>query len=186
MSEPFYQQFNSDQQEKNRYRQYNRIYVHAAFPLTCIKFKNMGLKIFRVVWFLSVLALLATLLYGYAGWGEELIIQDDATQEVVIGREALFYTLVAAFGMVNLLVYVIGKLAPKELAFRAWFHGLVITINIFSIIAMNLIGVYNSTEHFDFSRIGIIIYGSIALVLAWAIAWPFYLLYQKYFVKQVV
>ncbi len=88
--------------------------------------------------------------------------------------------------MVNLLVYVIGKLAPKELAFRAWFHGLVITINIFSIIAMNLIGVYNSTEHFDFSRIGIIIYGSIALVLAWAIAWPFYLLYQKYFVKQVV
>ena len=146
----------------------------------------MGLKIFRVVWFLSVVAMLGTLLYGYAGWREELVIQESEIEETVIGREALFYLLMGSFAVVNLLVYIVGKLVPSDLNFRAWFHGLIITINIFSIVAMNLIGVYNSNENFDYSRIEIIIYGSIILVLGWAVAWPFYALYQKIFIKQAV
>lgn len=146
----------------------------------------MGLKIFRVVWFLSVLALLGTLLYGYAGWRNELIIRESADEQVIMNREVLFYVLVGAFALVNLLVYVVGKVVPLHVNFRAWFHGLIITINIFSIIAMNLIGLYNSTENFDYGRIGIIIYGSVCLVLCWAAAWPFYWCYQKFFIKQSV
>jgi uncharacterized membrane protein len=146
----------------------------------------MALKIFRAAWFLSVMVLFATLLYGYAGWQENMIIQDDATDQIAVNREVLFYSLVAVFALVNVLVYVIARLYTREEDFRTWFHGLIITINIFFIIALSLIGVYNSSESFDYNRIGFIIYGSIGLVILWAMTWPLYIIYRKIFVKQAV
>lgn len=146
----------------------------------------MPLKIFRVVWFLSVLALFATLLYDYAGWQQQLVIQENGLDRVLVSREVLFYVLVGIFSLVNVQVYIMAKFFAVEEDFRAWFHGLVITINIFFIIAMNLIGLYNSGEAFDYERIGVIIYGSVIFMIVWALAWPAYLLYQKIFIKQPV
>jgi hypothetical protein len=147
---------------------------------------NMLLKMFRVGWFLSFLVLFATLLYNYAGWQEQLIVQEESNEPVSMSREALFYILVAVFAIVNVLVYLVGKVYAEQHGLRAWFHGLVITINIFFIVAMNLVGLYNSAEKFDYSRIGFIIYGSIGLVVCWAVAWPIYLLFNKFFLKQAV
>jgi hypothetical protein len=138
------------------------------------------------MWFLSVMVLFAVLLYGYAGWQESMIIIDEAGEQVSLTRDALFYTLVAVFSLVNVLVYVIGKVYADQEDFRAWFHGLTITINIFFIIAMSLLAVYNSTENFDYSRIGFIVYGSIALIIFWALTWPLYIIYRKFFIKQTV
>lgn len=139
------------------------------------------------MWFLSVLVLFAALLFNYAGWAEVLVVQEDEGDNTVsMGREVFFYVMVAVFAIVNVLVYLVSKMFPKEEDFRAWFHGLVITINIFFIIAINLIGLYNSAEKFDYNRIGFIIYGSVGLVVTWAIAWPVYIFYRKFFVKQVV
>jgi len=138
------------------------------------------------MWFLSVLVLFATLLYGYAGWGEELVVQEEGENTVSMSREVFFYVMVGVFAIVNVLVYLVSRMFAKDEDFRAWFHGLVITINIFFIIAINLIGLYNSAEKFDYNRIGFIIYGSVGLVVAWAIAWPVYIFYRKFFVKQVV
>lgn len=146
----------------------------------------MLLKIFRVVWFLSFLALFASLLYDYAAWQEELIVQDEADNQVSLSREVLFYILVAVFALVNVLVYVVSKMFPSEENFRAWFHGLIVTVNIFFIVAMNLIAVYNNTDRFDFSRVGFLVYGSVGLIICWAVAWPVYSLINKFFVKQVV
>jgi hypothetical protein len=147
---------------------------------------NMLLKIFRVGWFLSFLVLFATLLYNYAGWQEQLVVQEESNEPVSMSREALFYILVAVFAVVNVLVYLVGKVYAEQYKLRAWFHGLIITINIFFIVAMNLVGLYNSAEKFDYSRIGFIIYGSIALVVCWAVAWPVYLVFNKFFFKQAV
>jgi predicted permease len=84
------------------------------------------------------------------------------------------------------MVYLFSKkLAPKE-DFRTWLHGLVITLNIFFIIGMSFISLYNSTERFDFSRIGFIIYGSVGLVAAWALSWPVYLTVKRLTAKQPV
>jgi hypothetical protein len=146
----------------------------------------MALKLFRLVWFLSVLVLLATLLYGYAGWQPELIVQDDLSGRVIMTRDALFYTIVGSFLIINVLVYLMRKMFRDEEGFRAWFQGLIITINIFLIIAINLIGLYNSTERFNYDRIAVIIYGSIALIIGWAVTWPIYILYKKFSVKQTV
>jgi hypothetical protein len=138
------------------------------------------------VWFLSVLTLLITLLYGYAGWQQEVIVQEESSGRLLMSRDALFYTIVGCFLMINVLVYLMRKMFPKEEGFRAWFQGLIITINIFLIIAINLIGLYNSTERFDYSRIAFIVYGSIGLIIVWSMIWPIYILYKKFFLKQAV
>lgn len=149
----------------------------------------MVLKVFRLAWFLSVVVLFASLLYSYASWQQSLVIQEFSTNggdQLTIEKDALFYLLVAAIALVNVLVYVVAKLYKPLEAFRAWFHGLIITINIFFIISIGLIAVYNSTDPYDFSRVGIFVYGSIALIALWGIAWPVYLLIQKIFVKEAV
>jgi uncharacterized membrane protein len=146
----------------------------------------MALKLFRAMWFLSVLTLFAALLYGYAGWQEQMIIQEQASGQVAIHRDVLFYILVGAFTIINVLVYLMAKVYKNDEDFRAWFHGLLITINIFFIIAMSLIGLYNSMEKYDYSRLESIIYGSIGLVIVWALTWPGYLVYRKIFIKQAV
>jgi uncharacterized membrane protein len=146
----------------------------------------MVLKIIKAVWFLSVLAVLARLLFGYAGWQEELVIQETADEQLVMNKEALFYVLVAVLVIINVVVYIFGKVYKRDEAVRTWIHALVISINIFFIVGISLIGLYNSSEKFDYAGIDFIIYGSVGLMLLVALVWPVYLFYQKFFVKQVV
>ena len=145
----------------------------------------MALKIFRGVWFLSMLAVLANLMYVYAGLPEEISLATD-TDTFTIGKEPFFYTALIMIAIANALVYLFSKkLMPRE-DFRAWLHGFVVTLNIFFIIGLSFIGLYNSSERFDFSRIGFIIYSSVGLVVLWVISWPFYLIGKKFGAKQVV
>jgi hypothetical protein len=146
----------------------------------------MLLKIFRVVWFLSVMILFVVLLYGYAGWQENMIIQDNPGEQITMSREMLFYAMLLLVVVVNLMVYLVAKMYRSAEHFRAWFHGLVIVVNIFFVIAINLLGLYNSNEKYDYGRLGFIIYGSVTLIVLWAIAWPIYVLIQKFLPKQAV
>ena len=177
------QQFNSDQQEKNRDGQYDRVYVQ-CFLFICIKFSNMTLKLFRAVWFLSVLVVLANLLYVYASLPEQVVISE--ADRLVLSREWLFYIVMVIIVGINLLVYLFKMLYERGENLRSWFHGLVITINLFLIVAMQALNVYNSHEFFDHGRVGFYITGSLALILLWAAFWPAYLFVQKILVKQAV
>jgi hypothetical protein len=49
-----------------------------------------------------------------------------------------------------------------------------------------LIGTYNSAEKFDYNRIGFAIYGSVILVIIWAVSWPLYRIFRGLFTKQAV
>jgi hypothetical protein len=146
----------------------------------------MVLKIFRAVWFLSVMAVLVRLLFGYAGWQDELVIQETEGEQLLIGKEALFYVAVGVIVMVNVVVYVFGKVYKRQEDLRTWIHGLITAINIFFIVGLSLIGVYNTYEKFDYSRINFIIYGSVGLIVLVALIWPVYAFYQKFFAKQAV
>jgi len=145
----------------------------------------MALKLFRALWFLSVLVVLANLLYVYASLPESVVIRE--TERMEISREWLFYILVGAIVLINLLVYLIKMMYQDGgESLRAWFHGLIITINIFFIISMQALNVYNSSEMFDHSLVSIYLTGSLGLILLWALAWPIYLLAQKVFFKPAV
>lgn len=146
----------------------------------------MMLKVFKSIWFLSLLAVLAVLLYVYASLPEQVMIQEEATGIVYLSREAFFYAVTGLVALVNVLVYIIAKMFRKQETFRAWFHGLIVTLNIFFIIGLSFINVFNSNERFDYGRIGFVIYGSVALIIAWAAAWPFYSLYRKISTKPTI
>lgn len=144
----------------------------------------MVLKLLKLVWFLSVLAVLANLLYMYASLPETVVIRED--EYVALDREWLFYILMISIVVINALVYLVKTMFPHEESLRAWFHGLIITINIFFIIAMNALNVYNTTDTFDQSLVIYYVTGSLALIFVWAAIWPLYLIYQKIFVKQAI
>lgn len=147
----------------------------------------MVLKMFKAVWFLSALVVLGNLLYIYAGiQQEEIIVQEVEGGSLQVTREVFFYSSLAALTFVNFMVYMTSKVFAKDESFRAWFHGLVITINIFFVIAFSLIGTYNSAEKFDYSRIGFVIYGSVTLIVCWAVSWPLYRIFKSFGAKQVV
>jgi hypothetical protein len=146
----------------------------------------MALKIFKAFWFLSVLVVLGNLLFVYASLPEQVVVQEEATGATLANREFLFYVMTGFLVFVNVLVYIIGILHKQDEDFRSWFHGLVITFNIFFVFAMSLIHTYNSGEVFDFQSIGFLIYGSIGLVVIWAVSWPLYRIFKKLFPKQAI
>jgi hypothetical protein len=148
----------------------------------------MILKIFKALWFLSVLVVLANLLYVYAALPEDVVIRDEASGRTVANREFLFYIMTGFVVFVNVLVYFVGKLFGREQYndFRSWFYGLIITINIFLVFSFSLIHVYNGLEKYNFSSVGYIMYASIVLMVMWAASWPLYILFRKLFVKELV
>lgn len=141
----------------------------------------MILKVFRGVWFLSLLAAMANLMYVYAGLPEQVVVQEEGISITAISKETAFYVWLAVLGFVNVLVYVFNKnLVPSE-EFRTWFTGLIICLNLFFIIAFSFIGLYNSSEGFDFSRAGIVLYISLGLVGAWIVGGAIYGLFKRFF-----
>jgi nitrate reductase NapE component len=139
----------------------------------------MIVKIFSAVRFLSMIAVFGNLLYVYASLPEQVVVLEDGLESLSISRDSLFYSAMVVIALVNVVVYLFSKrIAPSE-QFRTWINGLVITLNIFFIIALSFIGVYNSSENYDYSRIGFIIYGSVGLVALWIISWPVYIVFEK-------
>jgi cytochrome c biogenesis factor len=146
----------------------------------------MGLKIFKAIWFLSMIAVLANVLYIYAGLPETVLIEDAGPNSLSIGKETFFYIITPMVAFINAMVYLVSSVFRKDLDFRAWFHGLIVTLNIFFIIALSFIGLYNSGERYEYRSIDFVIYGSIALIVIWAMGWPVYSLFRKLKHKELV
>ena len=145
----------------------------------------MALKLIRAAWFVSVLLVLANLLYVYASLSESVVVQQQGG-EVSLSREWVFYIATATILLVNIMVYAFKTMFLENEPLRVWSHGLVISINIFLIIALQALNVYNSAEVFNHSLAGMYLTGSLALILLVAISWPVYLLLQKIFFKQAI
>lgn len=139
----------------------------------------MALKIFKAVWFLSMMAVLGNLLYIYAGLPENVVIREERLGSTAVSREMFFYLALLSLTVVNVTVYLVSKAIPKDEDTRAWYHGLVITLNIFFVVAFSLVGTVNSAERFNFAKIGFLIYGSVILFVVWAISWPVYKIFTR-------
>jgi len=146
----------------------------------------MVLKLLKAIWFLSMLATLGALLFVYAGLPQEVLVQDDTEARVAISNELFFYLAMLLIAISNALVFVMAKVFKTNEELRAWFFGLIITLNIFFIIGMNFISLYNSEEKYDYDRIAVIIYGSLALIILWAVAWPVYVIFKRSSLKSLI
>ena len=139
----------------------------------------MVIKIFKGVWFLSLLATLAIFMYVYASLPESILVWEGEVSQS-ISRDGLFYSTLALLAVFNALIFIISRLySGKNEYFRAWFFGLVTIFNLFLVVALQFLNLYNSQERFDYESIGFIIYGSISLVVLWSSLWPSYYLFQR-------
>jgi hypothetical protein len=144
----------------------------------------MILRIFKAVWFLSLLAWLVIFLYVYASLPERVFILEGEAA-FSISREVLFYSFLGVIALFNVLVFIVSRLFNRGSEdFLSWFYGLIICLNFFFVIVLNFLSLISSSEKFDYSRIGYVIYGSLGLVVGWAISWPFYSLSRKILNKQ--
>lgn len=140
----------------------------------------MALKLSKGLWLVSVLALLAALLFVYASVPEDVIVMQQGTDFVYAGRESFFYITLIVVTLINAMVFMVSALYKKDEALRTWFNGMIIILNVFFILSLFLINAINSNEKFDFERIGFLIYGSIALIAVWATSWPIFVLIRKF------
>ena len=146
----------------------------------------MVLKLLKAIWFLSMLVTLGALLFVYASLPQEVLVQDDTEVRVAISNELFFYIAMLLIAISNALVFVMAKVFKTNEELRAWFFGLIIALNIFFIIGMNFISLYNSEEKYDYDRIAVIIYGSLALIILWAVAWPVYVIFKRSNLKSLI
>jgi hypothetical protein len=145
----------------------------------------MILKIFKAIWFFSLMATLAVFMYIYASVPD--FIELSADGQLVISREGFFYSTLAVMALFNVLVFIINRLFKKGMEhFVSWFYGLVICLNFFFMIVLGFLNLLNGGERFDFDRLAFLIYGSIGLVVAWIVSWPFVVLARKYVVQKEV
>jgi hypothetical protein len=146
----------------------------------------MIVKIFKGIWLSSLLATMAVFLYVYASLPESVaVMEGEATR--FISRNSLFYSTLGFLAAFNALIFVGSRLFRKsDPYFMAWFYGLIGIFNVFIIVGLQYLNLYNSGEKFNYESIGGIIYGSIVLVVIWSILWPVSLVIRRIATKQQI
>ncbi|MFM8739960.1 MAG: hypothetical protein ACKOC0_07115 [Cytophagales bacterium] len=137
----------------------------------------MALKIAKGVWFVSLIIFLAIFFYNYASLGPSVTMV-EGNEPVVASKEGVFYGFLSVVALLNMFVFLVNRFF-SGIEFKAWFYGLVVTLNAFLAIAINYLALYNSLEKYNYEQIGGIIYGSIVLIVVWLIAWPVYILTKR-------
>lgn len=146
----------------------------------------MILKLFKAAWFLSLVGFLFIFLYIYASLPETVVLGDDI-DSARVSRDVVFYSSLITAALVNVLVFFITKLYGKRNEeFSTWFFGQIILLNFFFCTVLGFINLLNSGEIFQYGRLGIVIYGSIILIVMWAVSWPVYSLSRKFLTKQPI
>jgi len=146
----------------------------------------MGFKIFKVFWFFSMAALLGVFMYIYASLPDPIVLS-ESPKVISLSKESLFYIALAIIALTNASVFAVTRILPEsDQDFKAWFYGLVMCSNLFFIVGLAFIGVYNSAEKFDYSQIGTIIYGALILLAGWSISWPIFRVAQRFLSKPAV
>jgi hypothetical protein len=139
----------------------------------------MILKIFKGVWFFSLLALLVVFFYVYAGLPEDVVFS-ESEGSLSLSRNSFFYTATILFALINALVFIVNKLlSDGDQSFSSWFCGLIATFNFFFLTTLGFLHVFNGGDRYDFNKMAPVMYLSLILLCAWMISWPVILLYKK-------
>jgi hypothetical protein len=124
---------------------------------------------------------MGVLLYCYASWPQSVRFSTVDT-DMSLDKSGLFYGTLGLLGLLNLFAFIFPRIGSAD-SFMAWFFGVLTCLHIFLVSGMIFITVFNSSERYDFARLGPMLYTSIGLLVSWIIAWPVYQLLTKFSAK---
>lgn len=143
---------------------------------------------------LTIILFLGVLLFVYAYLPEQVGVSADEYDKpnAFIGRELFFYSFLVVFSLVNLIFVLAGKLlgslAVGEKSFFAskgfkdrmttWLIGLGVVINIFIIITVAFLGLFNNADYYHISQFSMLAYLGQAIIFIWIVLF-FYLLIKR-------
>lgn len=147
----------------------------------------MILKVFKAVWFLSLMVLFGVFFYDYASLPESVTVHQEGITRVEMSRDGVFYGVIILITLANASVFLVSRFfSQTNIDFATWFYGLIIIFNGFFVIAMSYLSLFNSGENFEYNRLGVIIYGSVTLILLWLASWPVIAAVKKFRSKPAI
>jgi hypothetical protein len=146
----------------------------------------MVLKIFKGVWFFSLMALFAAFIYVYAGLPEEIQFS-DVPAGASMPRSTFFYASALVFALINSLVFLANQLVnTKSDSFSSWFYGLVISFNAYFTTSLSYIYVVNGGERYNYPQMGPGMYFTLILLVGWIAAGLILYIFKKFLSKQTI
>jgi hypothetical protein len=134
-------------------------------------------KVLKFIWFISLFAGLAALLWSYASVPSIVKITDIST----IGKEPFFYLALCFLTFSNFTLYGIGKnkIIESYEYLLGWKYTFGTITNGFFIVSIMFISIYSSTEPFDYNNFGYLILVFLALMVAWLLTLPFLIIFRR-------
>lgn len=140
------------------------------------------LKVLNFLKVLSVILFLGVLLLVYAYLPVMIDIQPDS-QDIQVRKETFFYYSIAAFVMINLVLFVFQRLTEPKLmgeGIKAWMRGLSFIINIYLAMLVGFVGVINNATHINPSGYAYLNYLGPILLVVWGIGLAYIVFSGKY------
>lgn len=134
-------------------------------------------KILKFIWFVSLFAGLAALLWAYASVPLIVKFSDTST----IGKEPFFYLALFFLVFSNFTLYYLGKnkFIGSYDYLLIWKYSFGLLINGFFIVSVMFITIYNSTEPFNYNNFGYLIIVFLGLMVGWLLILPFLLIFRR-------
>ena len=140
-------------------------------------------RVVRALWFFSALGSLATLLYIFASLPDPVRYGVNGMTEVV-SRDAFFYIVLGIVAISNTIIYALAKRLEKRKGINeklmnslgAVSYAFGLAFNIFFVVSMHFISLFNSGENFNYDNFGYLLYPSIGLIILVVLALPYVLL----------
>lgn len=140
-------------------------------------------RLIKALWFVTLLAVSAFLLFVYAGFREDQVIylSDDLAG---VGREAFFFLSLLIIVIVNFSFYALSwRLRKRDNEFsefiKGWLMGLAGAFNFFLIVVLSFIQIFNGGENFTYTNFGYLIFVSLGVIGIISFSLPVYFFRKK-------
>lgn len=151
-------------------------------------------KAIKFCYLVSVPLFLATLLYYYAllPGTVGVYFSDSGLATYSISRGMFFYACIAVFVLTNGVIFLYRRMAKAQVNLDLidfaqmnkaestyhWFNGFSLMLNVFYILSILFIGLYNSRENFNINNYATLVYIGPILIVSWMF-WFIYLQITK-------
>ena len=129
----------------------------------------MVLKIFKVIWIISLLAVCTVFFYAYSTLQDQISLGLDLP---AISKSVFFYGFILILALFNGLAFGAIDLFGASWK-KVWFYGLISVLHLFLAATFIFLAIVNSNERYDYNNLGPAVIGSFILFALWILAFPF-------------